>query len=149
MGYILEIISTYAVHQCDPSKRSLSLISRRKPFFYSFTRSLAFFGPFKIALRLFTDQLWAHAQVVGMTLAREKVRVVLGNAMRTYQTEVLGIYAVWHTKGMSSGESWRDLARALISEDEEKKIRSGRWRREWKEANENAKAAAKVEAELR
>lgn len=149
MGYVLEIISTYAVHQCDPSKRALSFISQKKPYVYSFWTCLAFLGPLNIVLGIFTNELWAHAHVVGITLPCEEVRVVLGNAMQTYQKEVLGIKKVLHINKILPSESWTHLAEALISKDEKDKIRSRRWSREWKEADENAKTAAKVEAELR
>ncbi|KAF2445162.1 hypothetical protein P171DRAFT_521203 [Karstenula rhodostoma CBS 690.94] len=149
VGYVLEIISTYAVHQCDPSKRALSFISQKKPYFYTFWKCLAFLGPLNIVLGLYSNDLWAHAHVIGVTVPCEEVRAVLGNAMQTYQKEVLGIKQVWQIKKVFSGESWTALAGALISEDEEDVIRSGRWSRERKEAKENAKAVAKVEAELR
>lgn len=148
VGYILEIISTYAAHQCDPSKRSLSFISQQQPYFYSFWRRLAFLGPFNIILSMFTHELWAHAHVVGVMLHCEDVRTVLGNAMQTYQKGVLGIKKVDHIEKIIADEDWTRLGDALVSQDEADQIRSRRRDRELKEAYENAKAADKVQAGL-
>ena len=135
VSYALELVSTYALHQCDESKRSLSLISQRKPYFYSIFRSLSFLGPFNIILGMFTDELWSHAHIVGIAAPNEEVRMVLGNSMHAYQKEVLGIKGVMNIESVLERDEWKSLKRALISEGEEDRIKSARWHREWRKAN--------------
>lgn len=134
-SYVLELISTYASHQCNKSKRHLSLISQRKPYFYSLFRSLAFLGPFNIVLGLFTNELWSHAHIINIAAPNEEVRIVLGKAMHVYQRQVLGIQEVQHIEKVFEGDEWKSLKKELISKDEEHRIDAARWCREWEEAD--------------
>lgn len=72
--------------------------------------------------------------------------MVLGNAIQTYQKEVLGIHKVWTEELVVEGKSWKRLAKSLISKDEKNKIRRKRWEREWQEGAEKAQAAVDAEA---
>jgi hypothetical protein len=139
-SYILELVSTYALHQCDESKRSLSFILQRKPYFYSMFRSLSFLGPFNVVLGIFTNELWSLAHIVKIVAPNEEVRMVLGNAMHTYQKEVLGIEEVMHIESFWERHKWRSLKKALISENEEDGIKSARWHREWKKVDKKVES---------
>lgn len=97
-------------------------------------------------MAFFTNELWAHAHVIGVALPCEEVRIVLGNAIQTYQKEVLGIDQVRTGKVVLAGKSWKRLAKSLISKDEQNKIKKLRWEREWKEGDEKAQAAVDAEA---
>jgi hypothetical protein len=129
-GYMLEIISAYATHQCNPSKRSFSFIERKKPYLYSFWRSLEFLGPFNFVLGIFTNDLWACAKVIEAVAEQEEVRIILANAMDGYQKHVLGIPYMYHIERWSENETWIGLQGLLISENEDGGIRSERRDRE-------------------
>jgi hypothetical protein len=129
-GYLLEFIGGYAVHQCDPSKRDFSFISRRKPYFYRFWRSLEFLGPFNITLGIFTNDLWGCAKVIEGVVDNEDVRIILAEAMNVYQKDVLGITAVEHIGRVFEDRGWKRLGTELITEEESNAIQSERWGRE-------------------
>jgi hypothetical protein len=138
-GHVLELVRTYAVHQCSGSKRSLSLISQRKPHFYGIFRRLTFLSPFNIMLYGLTEELWVHARIIDNVAPNDEVRIVLKNAMDVYQKEVLGINNVSGIERVIEYGAWADLKRALISKDEEDEIRSARRRREWREVHDRVK----------
>jgi hypothetical protein len=129
-GYLLEFIGGYAVHQCDPTKRDFSFISRRKPYFYRFWRSLEFLGPFNITLGIFTNDLWGCAKMIEGVVDNEEVRVLLAEAMNVYQKDVLGITAVEQIGRVFEDRGWERLGTELITEEESNAIQSERWGRE-------------------
>jgi hypothetical protein len=90
-SYVLEVVSTYAVHQCSGSKRSLSFVSQRKPHFHGMFKRLTFLGPFNIMLYGLTMELREHARIIDNGAPNDEVRIVSKNAMHVYQKEVLGI----------------------------------------------------------
>ncbi|ORY01589.1 hypothetical protein BCR34DRAFT_592214 [Clohesyomyces aquaticus] len=70
-AFILEILSTYAIHKCDPSKHSLSFLQQRKPYLYSLWRRLQFLDPFKIELTILMNNLWGSAKVIHAVAVRK------------------------------------------------------------------------------
>ncbi|KAF2180435.1 hypothetical protein K469DRAFT_714815 [Zopfia rhizophila CBS 207.26] len=130
-GYILELISTYADHQCDETKREYTLISLNIPYPLCLFRHLTLF------LDLFGHHLHSHARIISATASDEHVRIVLGNAMKVFQEEELGIKKVPHcdnNKWPNDYRLWYDLWKALISEEEWSEIYGQVLRRKSEEA---------------
>jgi hypothetical protein len=139
-SYVLEVVSTYAVHQCSGSKRSLSFISQSKPRFYGIFRRLTFLGPFNLAVYCLTQELWAHARIIDTATPNEEVRIVLRTAIHIYQKEVLGIKNVSGTDSILEYGEWADLKKASISKDEEKQFEYARWHRGNNEARQRVES---------
>jgi hypothetical protein len=118
-SYILELISTYAEHQCDETKRGHTLISVNIPYPLWVFRHLTLF------LMSFGHHLDSHARIIEAVASNEDVRIVLGNAMKAYQEEELDIKKVPHwynDKWPDEYGSWHDLWTALTSKEERKDI---------------------------
>ncbi|KAF2184902.1 hypothetical protein K469DRAFT_708678 [Zopfia rhizophila CBS 207.26] len=118
-GYILELISTYADHRCDETKREYTLISLNIPY------PLCLFRHLTLLLALFGHHLHSHARIISATAPNEDVRIVLGNAMKVFQEEELGIKKVPHCRNdrwPNDFRSWYDLWQALITDEEEIEI---------------------------
>lgn len=115
-SYILELISTYANHQCDVAKRNHTLISLNAPQPLWLFRKLTFF------LWFFGEHFDAHSRIISAISPNEGVRIMLGDAMRRFQENDLGIKRFSNSY---SGDDWpdefrewHDLWRALISDEE-------------------------------
>ncbi|KAF2475782.1 uncharacterized protein BDR25DRAFT_350068 [Lindgomyces ingoldianus] len=118
-GYILKIISTYADHQCDETKREHTLISLKIPYPLWLFRHLTFL------LSLFGHHLHSHARIIRATAPDGHVRAVLGDAMKVFQEEELGIKKVpdWcPDRWPDEFGSWYNLWQALISDEEQIEI---------------------------
>jgi hypothetical protein len=116
-GYIVELISTYADHQCDETKRKHTLVSLSIPCLLWLFRRLAVLG-----LAILGHHLDSHARIVGATAPNEDVRMVLGNAMKAFQEEELGIKKIPHSyydSWPNDFRLWHDLCQVLISDEEE------------------------------
>ncbi|PSN65652.1 hypothetical protein BS50DRAFT_646008 [Corynespora cassiicola Philippines] len=131
-GYCLEMVSTYADHQCDGRKRSLSFVSKRIPYLFCTLKSLEFLGVFNLTMRVFHGHLWLNACITEFVAFNEEIQVVLANAIDIYQKEVLGIKRIYHLNMYLKAQNWEDVVETLISKDERKKIRSRRWSRDRK-----------------
>lgn len=136
-SYILQIISTYADHQCDETKRKYTLISLNVLYPLWLSRRLTFL------LGLFGHHLHSHARIIRATAPDEHVRIVLGNAMKVFQEEELGFKNVpilWPDRWLDEFGSWYDLWQALISDEEEIRILAQVRLRKSEEAEKRARS---------
>jgi hypothetical protein len=75
--YAMNLVSTYADHQCDPSKRKFTLVSLYTPMFVRF-RSY----PATLDLH---RTLISHAKVIRAVSLNEAVQVALEKLLRTFK----------------------------------------------------------------
>lgn len=138
--YILELISTYANHQCDKTKREHTLLYRNIPY------PLCLFRHLTLLLDLFGAHLYSHALIISTITPNEHVHTVLSNAMRVFQEEELGIKKVPQCRNNvwpNKFGSWHDLWQDLISDEEEIEIYSQVFRR--KRESEETKKRARIQ----
>ncbi|KAF2787872.1 hypothetical protein K505DRAFT_329364 [Melanomma pulvis-pyrius CBS 109.77] len=119
-SYILQLISTYADHQCDETKRKHTLISLSLPYPLRLFRHLT---PFLYSLGHHLD---SHARIIAATAPHEEVRIVLGNAMKVFQEEELGIKKVpyfWVNDDLWPHRfGWYHVYKALLPTEEDLSI---------------------------
>jgi len=77
-AYALHLISRYALHKCDPSKRKLTVLGEAAPPW-----PLIYFYRFMTA-----DELFSLAKVIFNVSPNETVQFLLGKALREYQVKV-------------------------------------------------------------
>ncbi|KAJ4357255.1 uncharacterized protein N0V89_001830 [Didymosphaeria variabile] len=133
--YMLELISTYAAHRCEPNNRSkFSLVSQDKPYCYGFFRRLGFLGPFNLVMTIFGQTLWLHAIAIKTLAPNEEVRAVLNDAMKEYEVVELGLSKVYHySEDNWNHIDWHHMADTIVTEEEEKRIRREKWAQERRE----------------
>ncbi|OCK73070.1 hypothetical protein K432DRAFT_411036 [Lepidopterella palustris CBS 459.81] len=93
--YILDMISTYAEHQCDPLRRKYTMVSR-------YTPSRAYRALWVEELE---GTLVAHARMIYIMCPNESVRLVLGHALADLQKK-MGI------KDLEAGDTDRWLLKS-------------------------------------
>lgn len=114
-SYILQLISTYADHQCDEHRRENTLISQRIP------QPLCLYRRLTLFLYSFSQQMNAHTRIILASTPNEDARMVLGEATRVFQQEELGIKSLPYCdekRWPNYFGPWHDLKKAIRSEAE-------------------------------
>ena len=102
--YALDLISTYADHQCHPSKRKYTLISLQTPRFLRFIPS-----PSTGWLR---SNLTSHAKFISAVSPNETVQVALGRALADHQDK-LGLKEIPPEDYCLARKGFSDLRKTL------------------------------------
>jgi hypothetical protein len=112
-GYILDLISTYANHQCQPHKRNLTMLGRyvtlqpqfSRYYFSIMVKSLLWgttcsdvsmseyhgnMRPSRYSMKQLKETFWTYADIIDIFSPKEGVRLLLGHALLKTQAE-LGI----------------------------------------------------------
>ncbi|KAF2113615.1 hypothetical protein BDV96DRAFT_647872 [Lophiotrema nucula] len=80
-SYALELIATYADHQCEPDKRGKTLVSYHEPRHLRRALFLSFF----LCTPDFADTLRSHAKVISAVSPDERVRFILSQAQQDFE----------------------------------------------------------------
>ena len=111
VGYVLDVISTYADHQCHPRKRKYTIVSMAHPHL-----PLILHSAHSVSKRKLRDELEEHTRLVSRIHPNDVVKRVLGAALEKYQAECrfksVKIVSGYHTR-----EGFSELARDLAGKE--------------------------------